>query len=186
MNVMGCLMGRPRNPVDKDRCTAHNKRGGRCGRYAVPGGTVCHLHGGVQQKLAGQRRCDPKVGGRPPKHGLYAKRVMDSVIDIYDEGAKTQLLEELRVARANLAFALSKQKEDPMGGVLISDNKIRPWSEIVRLHLETVRRLAEAHARINLIDPSGDGTEGPRVIEWETIAGVGIDDVISKLDDSDA
>jgi len=33
------------DPVDL-HCTATNRQGKRCGRYPIPGGTVCKFHGG--------------------------------------------------------------------------------------------------------------------------------------------
>lgn len=40
------------------RCTATNRAGRQCGRPPIPGGTVCHLHGGAapQVAAAAQRR----------------------------------------------------------------------------------------------------------------------------------
>lgn len=40
------------------RCTARNRRGDRCGRWAIRGGTVCSVHGGKspQAQAAAQRR----------------------------------------------------------------------------------------------------------------------------------
>ncbi len=58
----------PPNPLSADaentihgrlRCSAHSKqKGTRCGRTAIPGGTVCRYHGGAapQVKLKAQER----------------------------------------------------------------------------------------------------------------------------------
>ncbi len=58
----------PQNPLSADseshingrlRCSAHSKqKGTRCGRTAIPGGTVCRYHGGAapQVKLKAQER----------------------------------------------------------------------------------------------------------------------------------
>lgn len=42
----------------KPRCTATNRQGKRCGRFPIPGGTVCRMHGGAapQVKLKAQER----------------------------------------------------------------------------------------------------------------------------------
>ena len=40
----------PKAPMEKPQCTATSKQSGkRCGRYPVPGGNVCIMHGGGQQ-----------------------------------------------------------------------------------------------------------------------------------------
>jgi len=33
------------------RCKATNRRGHRCGRRPIPGGTVCHMHGGAAPQV---------------------------------------------------------------------------------------------------------------------------------------
>lgn len=40
----------PRNP-DARRCTAHNRAGKPCGRYACPGARVCPSHGGMARQV---------------------------------------------------------------------------------------------------------------------------------------
>lgn len=40
-------------PVEQHRCHAHSKRSGeRCRRLAIPGGTVCIMHGGAAPQVA--------------------------------------------------------------------------------------------------------------------------------------
>lgn len=45
-----------KHPMGAEKCTATNRQGNRCGRYPIPGGTVCRNHGGaapqVQKKAA--------------------------------------------------------------------------------------------------------------------------------------
>ncbi|NGZ99645.1 hypothetical protein G5V59_02615 [Nocardioides sp. W3-2-3] len=48
------------------KCTAHNREGNPCGRYAVPGLTVCYRHGGGELEGPGGRR---PQGGRPQGPG---------------------------------------------------------------------------------------------------------------------
>jgi hypothetical protein len=40
------------NPLSGSRCTAHSKRSGKpCERSPIPGGTVCHYHGGAAPQV---------------------------------------------------------------------------------------------------------------------------------------
>lgn len=38
-------------PVKRAQCTAKNRKGNRCGGPAIPGGTVCRLHGGAAPQV---------------------------------------------------------------------------------------------------------------------------------------
>ena len=51
---------------DERRCRAHSKRSGeRCRRLAIPGGTVCVMHGGAAPQVAAAARLDRnQVSGR--------------------------------------------------------------------------------------------------------------------------
>jgi hypothetical protein len=33
--------------IPRPKCRAHNRQGGPCGNYAIPGGMVCRMHGGA-------------------------------------------------------------------------------------------------------------------------------------------
>lgn len=50
----------PMSPPDplEGKCKATNRQGRRCGKYAIPGGTVCRMHGGAapQVKNAAEAR----------------------------------------------------------------------------------------------------------------------------------
>lgn len=35
------------NAMERAQCRAHNRSGNRCGNRAIPGGTVCRMHGGA-------------------------------------------------------------------------------------------------------------------------------------------
>lgn len=55
-----CILGRPAHDAlaVSRRCTATNRQGERCGKYAIPGGFVCAMHGGNKPttRQAAQRR----------------------------------------------------------------------------------------------------------------------------------
>lgn len=45
-----------RDPIDQPdpmegKCTATNRQGKRCGKYAIPGGNVCRMHGGAAPQV---------------------------------------------------------------------------------------------------------------------------------------
>lgn len=54
-----------RPPNGEKRCTATNRAGVRCRRWAAKGCSVCRMHG------AGSKQ---RPGGRPPTHGAFSKR----------------------------------------------------------------------------------------------------------------
>lgn len=57
-------------PMDtpKPKCRAHNRAGNPCGRYPIPGGTVCVMHGGASPRTAQKAKMrlleliDPAIG----------------------------------------------------------------------------------------------------------------------------
>jgi len=65
-------------PMDPRQCTAHSKQSGeRCKRFAIPGGRVCHYHGGAipQVKDAARARLRAMVY---PALAVYAE-LLDEV-----------------------------------------------------------------------------------------------------------
>lgn len=38
-------------PMGRPTCTATNRQGKRCGKYPIPGGTVCRMHGGAAPQV---------------------------------------------------------------------------------------------------------------------------------------
>lgn len=66
------------------QCNAKNRRGEQCGKSAVPGKSVCRLHGGAT----------PCGAGSPHwKHGRYSKALPAHLLDRYEEARQdTELL----------------------------------------------------------------------------------------------
>lgn len=57
MSSIDVIRRDPMQPPDpKQRCTAHTKSGGRCGAYAIKGGTVCRMHGGQAPQVRNKAR----------------------------------------------------------------------------------------------------------------------------------
>jgi hypothetical protein len=46
------------NPVDA-KCTATNRQGKRCGKWPIPGGMVCRMHGGAAPQV--QAKADERL-----------------------------------------------------------------------------------------------------------------------------
>lgn len=46
------------NPMERAKCRATNRQGKRCGKFPIPGGVVCRMHGGAapQVKAAAEKR----------------------------------------------------------------------------------------------------------------------------------
>jgi hypothetical protein len=42
--------------IPRPKCRATNKAGNQCGRYAIPGGMVCNLHGGKAPQVRDKAR----------------------------------------------------------------------------------------------------------------------------------
>ena len=127
-------------------CNARNRNGLPCRRRPTPGKRRCYYHGGA------------KGSGGPPTTFLYRRHLPDEQRDVFDRAVVDSLDDEIRLAKANLDTAVQSWSEDPHGGVIQSSGKEvireRLWVDIVREHIETVRRLLEAKARISGEDHS--------------------------------
>ncbi len=138
---------------DPRRCTATNRRGERCSRWAAPGKTVCHNHGArsTGPRTAGGRlrnvAAKLKHGGRATSDA-YKAALRQAHPQLFDSGGGApDVGRELAFARAKLgALAL-----DPS----------TPLDEIARL-LDVVRRLADVQAS-NARDVARDGSALPQV-----------------------
>jgi len=66
------------NVTDPVKCTATNRQGNRCGKYPIPGGTVCRMHGGAapQVKLKAQQRLE-----------AYQDRAIDRLFQLVEQQA---------------------------------------------------------------------------------------------------
>jgi len=157
------------------RCAAKNRRGEQCGKGAVPGKTVCRLHGGAT----------PCGGGSPHwKHGRYSKALPAHLLQRYEEGRHDgellalrdevalvdtridELLKKVDTGESGDRWALLRQAAreleranrqgdmnaldaalDRMTGVIQQGlENAEVWEEIIRL-LEHRRRLAESEHR---------------------------------------
>lgn len=98
----------------------------------------------------------------------------------FDAAELDSLDYEIRLAKANLDAAVKRWSENPTGGIVQShgDKVIRErlYVDIVREHLEAVRRLVEARAKLLGGDPA-DTSQGAIVA---LVAGLQ-----SKLDTED-
>ena len=73
------------------RCTATNRQGGRCGRSAIPGGTVCNHHGGkapqvvaaAQERLQVEEawRALARVQASRPSRPSWGETAADALLD---------------------------------------------------------------------------------------------------------
>lgn len=94
------------------KCTAHNRRGGPCGRNALPGMPVCDLHGGKspQARLAVERRKIEEEARRMLSQ-RWAERGEEPVTDPLGELA--------RVAGEVVAFKdMLREQVESLNGVL--------------------------------------------------------------------
>lgn len=86
------------------RCTAKSKQSGeRCSKYAIPGGNVCHMHGGNAPQVRGKAMeriteardlaLDRLIDAlQPPESDLYAVEVKDLLAVVDKLTSKVQLL----------------------------------------------------------------------------------------------
>lgn len=76
------------------QCTAHNRAGGQCRRSAIPGGTVCHNHGGASPQVkaaAAERVATERAAGVLAKLG-DAKPIDDPLHELLVIGGKSKQL----------------------------------------------------------------------------------------------
>ncbi len=121
------------------------------------------MHGGGSQ-LQAKNGKKPK-GGRI-KHGLYAKHLPPDLVADFKQAQVDSLDEEIRLAKAKLSWAVQQWAADTTGGLrkseswshdedgrtLTSETWI-PWTEVVRMHQETVNRLTHTKWRHGKVDP---------------------------------
>ncbi|WP_242352414.1 HGGxSTG domain-containing protein [Anaeromyxobacter sp. SG64] len=95
---------------DARRCTANNRAGVRCGRWAAPGMSVCHNHGARStgpRTAAGKLRSLAAVvrhGGRATSD-LYREALRSANPGVYDAAGGLDVERELRLARVRLVEA---------------------------------------------------------------------------------
>lgn len=152
-------------PLEQRRlCGARKKTGGTCGASPLrrKDGTQtkrCRVHGGPNERAAPG---DPMRPGRPPVLGLYSKFVLPEERDAYTRAPVGTLDEEIRLAKAKLAWAQQQHRRDPNGGTEVEyggRTKIRLWADVVREHLDNVRKLELGRAQIDSLNPAGDPSD---------------------------
>lgn len=87
------------------RCHAHNRKGNPCRRWAVPGKSVCHYHGGAPGSGA------PKGNMNRYVHGLYSRsaRVPQRIKERAKELVGVQgLREQIATQRALIEAAVEE------------------------------------------------------------------------------
>lgn len=93
----------------------------------------------------------------PQKHGLYSKFIRNKdERRIYRRADVDKIDDEIRVAKAKLAWSLRQHMRQPDGGVVVSESngpqgsstKIMLWIEIVERHLDNVRKLVATRAAL--------------------------------------
>lgn len=108
------------------QCTAKSKQSGQqCKRSAVPGRTVCHIHGG--KSLAGP--ASPSL-----KTGRYSKYLPERLKDRYDQArADEELLflrEEIALLDSRLADLLQRVDTGESGALWANLTKV--WADLQR------------------------------------------------------
>lgn len=89
--------------VESSRCTATARTGLQCAKYAIPGGTVCHIHGGnaPQVRAAALSRLTEVrdmaldrllEAMAPPESSMFAVEVKDLLAVVDKLTTKVQLL----------------------------------------------------------------------------------------------
>ena len=76
---MGPIKGEPGDPTESPnpmerRCTATNRQGSRCGKWAIQGGTVCRNHGGAAPQVI--LKAKERLAAMVPK----AMQVLDALL----------------------------------------------------------------------------------------------------------
>lgn len=68
----------PSDPIDaRSRCVATNRRGTRCGKSPIPGGTVCRMHGGAAPQV--RAKAQERLKALLPKAITTLDGLMDRV-----------------------------------------------------------------------------------------------------------
>ncbi len=120
------------------QCTAHNRKGERCKRSAIPGRPTCYMHGG--RTPSGE--LNPNF-----KHGKYSKVIPRDLADRYERARKdTELLalgDDIALLETRLNQVLSKVGSGEAAAVWRRLQEIR--REITRL-----RRFKSEDVRIQI------------------------------------
>lgn len=94
------------------RCRATNRQGKQCGRFPIPGGAVCRLHGGAAPQV--QKRAKERLAGLVDPAIDRLQKLMDSANEAVALGAVKDVLDR------NGHKAPTKVDQSPEGGIVIS------------------------------------------------------------------
>ncbi|HEY9751298.1 MAG TPA: hypothetical protein V6C63_21620 [Allocoleopsis sp.] len=126
------------------QCKARNKSGDRCGRGAVPGKNVCHIHGG---------KTPVGVSASRFKHGRYSKYIPGRLMERYSEAVSdTELLamrEDIGLLDARLSDVLQRVDTGESGAIW---KELHEWSEELAIARKTNDKVAMADALNGLLD----------------------------------
>ncbi len=109
------------------------------------------MHGGAKAKIPPG---DPRRGGAAVATGIYARHLHDDSpvrLRAYLDAKVGDLDEEIRVAKAYLAWAIEQHQLDPDSGPEVTSGRItsyRLWETIVGEHQDKVRKLELARSKI--------------------------------------
>lgn len=116
------------------KCGAKKRNGDKCRSPAMSNGK-CRLHGGAT----------PATNQNAVTHGFYSNCFTDKEKENLHKLKYGTLIDELTVARVQLARASSKDE---------TDKDYKP--ELIERFLNTVGRLEKQHAEISVDDPQGE------------------------------
>lgn len=157
---------------DSRRCTGTSKQSGeRCGRPAIPGGTVCNFHGGkAPQVVAAAQRRLVEEGATKELAKIKVKPIGDPVVAIgelaaealaFFEGAKANAVEG-KVDGAWMAFA--ERMLDQAGRLLAAAGRL--GLEERRVRLEEAQLDLAAAVVMGVLRRAGLDPEVAQVQQW--------------------
>lgn len=141
---------------DSRRCTGTSKQSGeRCGRPAIPGGTVCNFHGGkAPQVVAAARRRLVEQEATKELAKVEVRPIGDPIVALGDLAAEA--LAVLEVAKANAAGAEVDSA----------------WMAMLERSMERAGKMLEACGRLGLEERRVKLDEARQALANELVRGV--------------